>query len=294
MINPAKKYIIEPNTKVKLKKYATKESDGFKGKEDAKNALEDNILELRDMQRTLYAADSHAVLLIFQAMDAGGKDSTIKHVMSGINPQGCIVHSFKHPSSVELDHGFLWRHQLALPRRGMIGIFNRSHYENVLISKVHPELVLNERMPAIQSINDLSKEFWKDRYKQIRRFEKTTAESGTLVLKFFLNISKDEQKNRFLERLNNPEKHWKFDKSDIEERQYWDEYQKAYETAIEETSTDYAPWYIIPADNKWYARLCIGKIIHSKIEELKLKMPTISPEHIEMMKEAKKALEKEK
>lgn len=230
----------------------------------------------------------------FKAMDAGGKDSTIKHVMSGINPQGCIVHSFKHPSNVELDHGFLWRHQLALPRRGMIGIFNRSHYENVLISKVHPELVLNERMPAIQSINDLSKEFWKDRYKQIRRFEKTTAESGTLVLKFFLNISKDEQKNRFLERLNNPEKHWKFDKSDIEERQYWDEYQKAYETAIEETSTDYAPWYVIPADNKWYARLCIGKIIHSKIEELKLKMPTISPEHIEMMKEAKKALEKEK
>lgn len=294
MINPTKEYLVKQNTPVKLKKQQTKESDGYKGKEDAKKALQENILELRDMQRTLYAADSHSVLLIFQAMDAGGKDSTIKHVMSGINPQGCVVHSFKHPSNIELDHNFLWRHQMALPRRGMIGIFNRSHYENVLISKVHPELVLNERIPQVASTKDLTKEFWEERYKQIRRFEKTTAESGTLVLKFFLNISKEEQKNRFLERLNNPEKHWKFDKSDIEERQYWDEYQKAYESAIEKTSTDYAPWYVIPADNKWYARLCIGKIVHAKLQELKLKMPLISEKHITLMKEAKKALDMEK
>jgi PPK2 family polyphosphate:nucleotide phosphotransferase len=294
MINPTKEYLVKQNTPVKLKKQQTKESDGYKGKEDAKKALQENILELRDMQRTLYAADSHSVLLIFQAMDAGGKDSTIKHVMSGINPQGCVVHSFKHPSNIELDHNFLWRHQMALPRRGMIGIFNRSHYENVLISKVHPELVLNERIPQVASTKDLTKEFWEERYKQIRRFEKTTAESGTLVLKFFLNISKEEQKNRFLERLNNPEKHWKFDKSDIEERQHWDEYQKAYESAIEKTSTDYAPWYVIPADNKWYARLCIGKIVHAKLQELKLKMPLISEKHITLMKEAKKALDMEK
>ena len=288
------KYLVKEKSSVKLKKLKTKEINGYKNKDEIKIALQQNTEELREMQQVLYASNSHSVLLIFQGMDAGGKDSTIKHVMSGINPQGCRVHSFKHPSSVELHHSFLWRHQKALPRRGMIGIFNRSHYENVLISKVHPELVLNERIPKITSTKDLTKKFWEERYEQIRRFEKTTAESGTLILKFFLNISKDEQKNRFMERLNNPQKHWKFDKSDIEERKHWDDYRKAYELAIEKTSTDSAPWYIIPADNKWYARLTVGKIIQEKINDLKLKMPTISKEHIELMEKVKKMLTSEK
>lgn len=293
MSHPSERYLVEAKSDFKLKDWETKVSNGFKGKDDAKEALQENINDLRDMQRKLYAADSHSVLLIFQAMDAGGKDSTIKHVMSGINPQGCVVTSFKHPSSLELDHHFLWRHHLHLPRRGMIGIHNRSHYENVLISKVHPELVLNERIPDVEDVTNLTKDFWKGRYKQIKRFERTTAESGTLILKFFLNISKDEQKARFLERLNNTDKHWKFDEGDIKERQCWDEYQEAYQTAIKKTSTEHAPWYVIPADNKWYARLCIGQIVHRKLEELNLKMPLISDGHYEMMKKAKTALENE-
>jgi PPK2 family polyphosphate:nucleotide phosphotransferase len=293
MTIPIQDYTINKKSGFNLKNHKTIIPNDYKEKKNIKEELIKNTDELRDIQRVLYASGSHSVLLIFQAMDAGGKDSTIKHVMSGINPQGCMVHNFKQPSHLELDHNFLWRHQIALPRRGMIGIFNRSHYENVLISKVHPELVLNERIPTITTTDDITKQFWDERYKQIRRFEKTAVESGTLVLKFFLNISKDEQKNRFLERINNPEKNWKFDKSDLTERQYWSDYQKAYENAIEQTSTKDAPWYVIPADNKWYARLCIGKIVHEKIKELNLKMPSITKDQMSLMKKAKKTLEQE-
>lgn len=273
--------------------WGTQVVNGFQSKEEAKKELKKGILKLRELQNTLYASNSYSVLIVFQAMDAGGKDSTIEHVLSGINPQGCQVTSFKHPSSQELEHDFLWRHQLALPERGMIRIFNRSHYENVLISKVHPELVLNERIPGINELNDLDQVFWEERYKKINRFEKNVASTGTLILKFFLNISKEEQRNRFLERLNNPEKHWKFDQSDIEERGYWDDYQKAYRKAIHKTHREDAPWFIIPSDNKWNARKIVADIILEQIEKLNLKMPDITSEKEKQIISARKQLEKE-
>lgn len=277
----------------KLSNCSTKVNDGFKKKKDAKKALKNNNKDLKKIQEKLYASDKYAVLIIFQAMDAGGKDSTIKHVMSGVNPQGCEVHSFKHPSDLELSHDFIWRHQVALPERGRIGIFNRSHYENVLISKVHPQLVMSERIPNIYSTEDVDKQFWATRYDQINRYEENVANSGTIILKFFLHISKEEQKNRFLERLNNPDKHWKFALSDMEERNYWDDYQTAYETAIQKTSKRHAPWFVIPADNKWNARLIIGQIIYEQLSALNIEMPSVSEEQLKLMEESKKKLEQE-
>lgn len=288
----SKEFQVQPKG-FKLKNCSTVIKDGFKTKREAKEALKTNSKDLQKIQEKLYASDKYALLIVFQAMDAGGKDSTIKHVMSGVNPQGCEVHSFKHPSDKELSHDFLWRHQTALPERGRIGIFNRSHYENVLISKVHPELVLSERIPNIHSVEDLTEKFWQSRYEQINRFEQNVANSGTVILKFFLNISKAEQKNRFLERLNNPEKHWKFAESDIQERNYWNEYQSAYETAIQKTSKPHAPWFIIPADNKWNARLIIGQIIHEQLSKLKLSMPEVTEAKLEMMAKAKQLLEEQ-
>ncbi len=277
----------------KLSNCSTKVNDGFKKKKDAKKALKNNNKDLKKIQEKLYASDKYAVLIIFQAMDAGGKDSTIKHVMSGVNPQGCEVHSFKHPSDLELSHDFIWRHQVALPERGRIGIFNRSHYENVLISKVHPQLVMSERIPNIYSTEDVDKQFWSTRYDQINRYEENVVNSGTIILKFFLNISKEEQKNRFLERLNNPKKHWKFALSDMTERNYWDDYQTAYETAIQKTSKKNAPWFVIPADNKWNARLIIGQIIYERLSALNIEMPSVSEEQLKLMEESKKKLEQE-
>ena len=256
-----KKFLVEPKTKVKLADYNPAYKDGFESEKDATKQLDDDIKRLRKLQEKMYADDRHSVLLVFQAMDAAGKDGTIKHVMSGLNPQGCQVYSFKHPSNEEYDHDFLWRHYKALPERGRIGIFNRSHYENVLICKVHPQYVLSERLPNINSVDDINEEFWQKRYKQIRRFEKNITQNGTVILKFFLHLSKDEQRNRFLERIDNPEKNWKFSFGDINERNYWDEYQTAYEDALSNTSLDDAPWYIVPADNKWFTRAAIANII---------------------------------
>lgn len=284
------KFLVPPKTPINLADYNPAYIDGFENEAAAQEQLENDIKRLRKLQDKLYADNRYSVLLIFQAMDAAGKDGTIKHVMSGLNPQGCQVYSFKHPSDEEYDHDFLWRHYKALPERGRLGIFNRSHYENVLICKVHPQYVLAERLPQIATIKDVNEEFWQSRYKQIRRFEKNIAQNGTIILKFFLHLSKDEQRSRFLERIDNPEKNWKFSFGDITERNYWDEYQAAYQDAISHTSLHVAPWYIVPADNKWFTRAAIANIIVEKLESLNLHYPDLPKEEKEKLATARKQL----
>ena len=275
------KLFAEPSTKINIEDFDTKYTGEY-DKDSAKKALKKNTKELQEIQEMFYADDTHSLLIILQASDAAGKDGAIRHVLGGINPQGCRVHSFKAPSKIELEHDFIWRHYKALPERGMIEIFNRSHYENVLVTKVHPEWILGERIPGINSIKDIDDDFWADRYKRINDFEYHIHKSGTRILKFFLNISKEEQKNRFLARLETPEKQWKFSSSDLKERKYWNKYRQAFEDMINETSTDYAPWYIIPADNKWFSRIAIGKIIHKTMKNMNLKYPNPgSPEALE-------------
>lgn len=241
---------------------------------DAKTLLARNLAELADAQELLWANDIYSVLVVLQAMDAAGKDGTIKHVMSGINPQGCQVFSFKVPSAEEQDHNFLWRYARALPERGRIGIFNRSYYEEVLVVKVHPEVLAREKLPA----GKRHRKFWKERYSDINHFEHHLVRNGTLVLKFFLNLSREEQKKRFLDRLDDTAKQWKFSAADVAERQYWDAYMQAYEEAIAATSTAWAPWYIIPADNKWAARALVAEVLTSSIRRLELKPPMLSAE----------------
>ncbi|XJR90912.1 PPK2 family polyphosphate kinase [Elizabethkingia anophelis] len=231
-------------------------------------------------------------MIIIQAMDAAGKDSLIEHVMSGINPQGCQVTSFKTPSSKEYTHDFLWRHYLALPEKGKIGIFNRSHYESVLICKVHPEYNLGEKV--WKDVKDFDDKFWNNRYESIRNFEKHLSENGTKVIKFFLHVSKEEQKKRLLDRINEPEKNWKFSSGDLKEKAFWDKYQKAYEEAINETSTEYAPWHILPADNKWFTRLTACQIITQTLEKMDLKFPVLSDEEASELEASKTSLENEK
>ena len=267
-------YKITPGKSVNLKKFATT----YKGdleKESGKMEMEDVKLQLNKSQEKLYASNTHSVLVIFQAMDAAGKDSAIEHVMSGLNPQGCQVYNFKVPTSEEYEHDFLWRHYRALPERGRIGIHNRSHYENVLVCKVHPEYILNENIPGYNDIKAVNKDFWAKRYQSIRSFEQHLSDNGTTVIKIFLHLSKEEQKQRFLDRINDPEKNWKFAAGDLEERKVWNKYQSAYEEALYETSTNDCPWYVIPADKKWYARLVISKIINNKLKELKLEFPVL-------------------
>lgn len=246
-----------------------------------------NLEKIDAFQTRLYAGNRKSVLIILQGMDASGKDSTIKHIMSGVNPQGVQVHSFKHPSELELSHDYLWRHYLKLPEQGMIGIFNRSHYENVLISKVHPEYVLAERVPGIEDQKNVNKTFWHQRYSQIRSFEETISETGTMILKFFLHLSKEEQKKRFLERIEKKEKHWKFSSADIRERQFWENYRKAYETAFEMTSTRINPWYIIPADDKWFSQFLVTEIIVQTLKSMKLSFPVADHEQKKRLEETK-------
>ena len=246
------------------------------------------------MQDKLYAEGKHSILIVLQGMDTSGKDGTVKHLLSGLNPSGVKVHNFKTPSSIELSHDYLWRHYKELPARGEIGIFNRSHYENVLITKVHPEMLLQEKLPGIHSVKDVQKEFWEKRYDQINNFEKIITENGTIILKFFLHLSKDEQKRRFIERIDDPKKNWKFSLADIKERGYWDDYQKAYTEAIYRTSTEYAPWFIIPADDKWYTRTIIGNIIFKRFRQLNLSYPTVSAQFKEILQQAKQTLLVEK
>src|SRR5436190_9581836 len=266
------KFRVPPGKKVPLKDFDpgwTGDGDlpKAKQKELAAEVLSQDVSALAEAQELLYADDSWSLLVIFQALDAAGKDSTIKHVMSGINPQGCQVYSFKHPSLEELDHNYLWRCMKALPERGRIGIFNRSYYEEVLIVKVHPELVLAQHIPGA---DPRDKKFWEHRYDDINAFEKHLTRNGTAIVKFFLYVSPDEQKKRFLERIDNPAKHWKFSASDVKERQFWDEYMEAYEECLAETSTKSAPWYVIPADHKWVSRSLVSVILTETIKSLDL------------------------
>ncbi|MEO8665126.1 MAG: PPK2 family polyphosphate kinase, partial [Ignavibacteria bacterium] len=215
-------------------------------------------------------------LVIFQGMDTAGKDGAVKHIMSGLNPTGVMVHSFKVPTITELEHDYFWRHYIDLPARGMIGIFNRSHYENVLVTKVHPEFILKENLPYINKVEDITPEFWKQRYKQINRFEKNLVQNGTVILKFFLHLSQKEQRKRFLERIDDPKKNWKFSAGDAKERAFWKDYQTVYEEVFSNTSTECAPWFIIPADDKWFTRLAIAEILDDRFEALKLNYPEVS------------------
>ncbi|MGE0772942.1 MAG: polyphosphate kinase 2 family protein [Cyclobacteriaceae bacterium] len=267
---------VKPKKKIKLSDYATEYKGKTLSKKDAEAMLEMGRKHLAEIQDKLYAHNKYSVLIIFQAMDAAGKDGAVKHIMSGFNPLGVKVYSFKAPNAQELDHDYFWRHYIAMPARGEIAIHNRSHYENVLVTRVHPEWVLNEQLPGITSVDQIDKKFWDNRYKQIRRLEKNLALNGTLILKFFLHVSMKEQKKRFLERIDDPAKNWKFSLSDLKERGYWDKYQEVYGEAISETSTPYAPWFIIPADNKWFSRLAIASIIFREFEKLKLSYPTVS------------------
>lgn len=251
-------------------------------------------LKIDALQEKLYAEDSQSLLIIFQAMDAAGKDSAIAHIMSGLNPQGCEVYSFKTPNAEELSHDFIWRHYKALPQRGKIGIHNRSHYENVLVCRVHPEYVLNEHIPGIDEVKKIKKEFWDDRYESIRNFERHTSKNGTTILKFFLNISKEEQKERLLDRIEETEKHWKFSAGDLKERALWDDYMKVYATAFDETSTKESPWFVIPADKKWYARLLVSQIILETLENMNPQFPKLSKEDTEGLDACKKQLLAEK
>ena len=276
--------------KLKLEDLKTNYSAGYKTETAAEQKLKADIEKLSNLQEKLYASDKHSILIIFQAMDAAGKDSTIEHVLKGINPQGCHITSFKRPSDKELSHDFLWRTNLALPERGMIGIFNRSYYEEVLVTKVHPEIIIEQLIPGISKAKHIDSEFWKKRYQSIRKHEKHLAENGYIILKFFLNVSKDEQKKRFLDLINSHEKNWKFQYSDIKERELWDKYMKAYEKAISETAEKHAPWFIIPADNKWFMQTAVCDIILNSLEELNLNFPELGLEEKKQLEEAKQIL----
>ena len=286
----SKDFRVAEGDQVDLKKWPTLVDPVYKSKDDYQAMLHGHVEQLSEQQQLLYASDRYALLLIFQAMDAAGKDGAIKHVMSGVNPQGCQVFSFKHPSDTELQHDFLWRTHKVLPGTGRIGVHNRSHYENVLITKVHPELLLNEKLPGMKNLKDIDKKFWKHRYESIRSFEKHLHDNGMVIIKFFLNVSKDEQKERFLQRIDNPEKNWKFSADDMKERECWDDYMAAYEKAIQETATEQSPWYIIPADKKWFTRIAISTIILDTLKGLKLKYPVLPKEQQEKLEEAKKLL----
>jgi PPK2 family polyphosphate:nucleotide phosphotransferase len=283
-----KRFLVPENAKVKLDDYPTDFTGDYTDKEQAKKDLEKNIKRLTELQDVLWAQDVQSLLIIFQAMDAAGKDSAIKHVMSGLNPQGVHVTSFKEPSAEDLDHDYLWRAVKHLPERGRIGIFNRSYYEEVLIARVHPAILQNQKLPPDIKTD---KNIWQKRFRQIRHFEDYLAENGIFVLKFFLHISKEEQKKRFLDRIEESDKHWKFSASDVKDRRHWDDYQKAYAEAVENTSTKNAPWFIVPADKKWFTRIAVSEIIIEKLESLDLHYPRVSKEHRESLLEAKKMLE---
>jgi PPK2 family polyphosphate:nucleotide phosphotransferase len=287
-------YKIMPGKKIKLKSFSTNIKKKLLDKEKGVELLQKGITDLANLQDKLYANKEYSVLIVLQAMDAAGKDGTIKHLMSGLNPTGVKVSSFKSPTTNELEHDYFWRHYKDLPGRGEIGIFNRSHYENVLVTKVHPEFILKENLPGINSIKDIDHKFWKSRYEQINRFEKNLSENGTIILKFFLHVSKAEQKRRFLDRIDDPKKNWKFSVADMKERVYWDQYQKAYEDLFNQTSTDYAPWYVIPADDKWYMRMLVGAAIYQQFQKLNIAYPIVSKETKAELLKAKEVLLKEK
>jgi PPK2 family polyphosphate:nucleotide phosphotransferase len=275
-----------PGKKRSLKDYDPDWTGSIKNKEQATQLLKQGVQELAKQQDKLYAQDTYALLMIFQAMDAAGKDGTIRHVMSGINPQGCQVFSFKSPSAEERDHDYLWRSMKALPERGRIGIHNRSYYEEVLVCRVHPEILGAQQLPEDCRGNGL----WEDRFQQINNFEKYLVDNGIIVVKFFLHVSRKEQKRRFLERIDQSEKNWKFSVNDAKERAHWGDYMKAYENVFRNTSTKRAPWYIIPADNKWFMRLAVAAITYQTLEDLDLKYPTVTAARKKELLQARKLL----
>lgn len=283
-------YLVREGQKVDLDRFPSLESPRYSSKSEYREKLETQVRKLSDIQEAHYADNRYAVLLIFQAMDAAGKDSMIRHVMSGINPQGCQVFSFKHPSPEELDHDFLWRSNCSLPERGRIGIFNRSYYEEVLIVRVHPEILRHQRIPEAHLRNG---DVWKERYRSINDLERHLYRNGTRILKFFLHLSKEEQRRRFLERIDKPEKNWKFSKADIEERKYWDDYMNAYEHCLEATSTAHAPWYVIPADDRKNARLLVSNIILDMFSSLDVRFPETGEERKRELQECRRLLEGE-
>jgi len=284
-------YKVTDGRKFKLSEYDPGDTHGLDiDKKEAKERLEQDIKSLSELQEKLYAQDRWSVLLIFQAMDAAGKDSAIEHVMKGINPQGCQVHSFKAPTAIELDHDYMWRTSCALPERGRIGVFNRSYYEEVLVVRVRPEILGKQRLPQ----NLVTKNIWEERYEDIRSFERYLARNGTLILKFFLNVSKEEQKKRFLDRIDEPEKNWKFNPGDVAERALWNQYMNAYEDAIRNTASEHAPWYIVPADKKWYTRLVVAAAIDEAMQGLNLQYPKVDSAGLEEIRKSREALMNEK
>ncbi|WP_374442283.1 polyphosphate kinase 2 family protein [Epilithonimonas sp.] len=289
--NFSDEFLVKENAEFRIGKQNTSYKDKIE-KAVAKTLLEQEKDKLRKLQEKLYADGSQSLLIVLQAMDAAGKDSLIEHVFSGVNPQGCEVTSFKTPSSKEYQHDFLWRHYLALPEKGKIGIFNRSHYESVLVCKVHPEYNLSEKV--WKDTEQLDERFWENRYESIRNFEKHLANNGTKIIKIFLNVSKEEQKKRFLDRINEDDKNWKFSSADITERGFWKDYMKAYEEAISKTSTESAPWYVIPADQKWFSRVAAIQIIIDKLEEMNLQYPEVSEKEKNDFEASKIKLENEK
>ncbi len=282
----AKTFRVESGKHFRLKDFDPADTGHWRSKEHAEEAVQQGILQTAELQDKLYAQDNWALLLIFQALDAAGKDGVIKHVMSGINPQGCQVFSFKTPSELELQHDFLWRTTRCLPERGHIGIFNRSYYEEVLVVRVHPNILKSQKTPP----SLVGKKIWEERFEDIRCFEHHMTRSGTVIRKFFLHVSKKEQKQRFLARLDEPEKNWKFSAADIRERACWDDYQKAYEEMIANTATEQAPWYVVPADNKWFTRLVVSTVIIDALNSLDLAYPKVDDAKLKELAAAKKAL----
>jgi len=284
------KFIVEDGTTISLKDHDTDYDHKQLPKAEGEALLQLGIQKLSELQDKLYIHNQYSMLIVIQAMDAAGKDSVVKHVMSGLNPQGVKVHSFKVPTPQELAHDFLWRHCLVLPAKGEICIFNRSHYENVLVTKVHPEYILKENLQDIEKVEDIDQAFWEKRYKQINRFEKTWADNGMIILKFFLHVSKKEQKKRFIERIDDPAKNWKFSYADLKERARWKEYRKAYEEMLNNTSRSHAPWFIIPADDKWFTRLAVAGIIYQYMEKLNLSYPKLNEGQKAILAKAKEEL----
>lgn len=287
----SRKFRVEGGKGFRLKDVDPGDTGGLKiGKDDAAELLDRGVEALAGLQDRLYAQDKRALLLVFQAMDAAGKDGTIKHVMSGVNPQGCQVFAFKTPSAEELDHDFLWRTTRCLPERGRIGIFNRSYYEEVLVVRVHPEILGRQKLPP----EVVTKKIWKERYEDIASFERYLARNGVAVVKFFLHVSRKEQRKRFLERLERPEKNWKFSLADAQEREHWDSYMEAYEDAIRATAAPWAPWYVVPADTKWFTRLVVASAVTDALEKMELAYPEVDEAKKAELAKAREALEAEK
>lgn len=284
----ANPYRVDDGKRFRLNDFDPADRGKMRSKEQAAAALQQGIDQMRDLQDKLYAQDQWALLLIFQGMDAAGKDGTVKHVMSGVNPQGCQVYSFKTPSEEELNHDFLWRTSRRLPGRGLIGIFNRSYYEEVLVVRVHPDLLKAEKVPR----SLITKNIWDQRFQDICAFERYLSRNGIVVRKFFLNLSREEQAKRFLKRLEEPEKNWKFSAADIHEREYWNDYRKAYEDVVRNTATPAAPWYIVPADHKWFARVVVAAAVVDTLEELNLSYPKVDPQKRRELAEARQLIEK--